>query len=181
MANYTVNITDGVGSQNMKNGNYSVSVSVSGYDATTLSPSSYQVSDSQGTGNFTVSADGTLTLIFNETGASGGTPVTSGSVVMTDSQGQTQYGSPVTISNEGNAVFSNVPYDASSPYVLYFKQLSTDDGHNVDPNVITVNMSSASQTAYVLNTAIALQQFTLTDANYPGLNVAAATLTFTGE
>ena len=181
MANYNVQITNGSGSSNMKSGNYSVTVSAAGYDATTLSPTSYTATASAGSGTFTVSADGVLTLVFNETGASGGTPITGGSVVMTDSTGTTEYGSAVSIDASGQAVFNNVPYDAGSPYVLYFVQKETDADHNPYSGVITVNMSSASQTEYVVNSPIAAQSITLTDANYAGLPVANATLTFTGE
>lgn len=181
MANYNVTITEGAGSQNMKAGNYTVTATASGYDATSLSPASYTATSEAGSGSFTLSANGALTLIFNETGAQGGTAVTSGSVVMTDSTGNTQYGSPVTINASGEAAFPNVPHDSDTPYVLYFKQLSTDDNHNVYSGVITVNMASATQTEYVVNTAIAAQSFTLTDANYTGLPIASATLVFTGE
>ena len=181
MANYNVQITNGQGTESMKSGNYSVAVSATGYEATTLSPTTYTAGVSAGSGSFTVSANGVLTLIFNETGAEGGTPITSGSVVMTDATGNTEYGSAITIDASGQAVFNNVPYDANSPYVLYFVQKETDAGHNPYSGVITVNMASASQTEYVLNSPIAAQTFTLTDANYAGLPVASATLTFTGE
>lgn len=181
MANYNVQITNGQGSENMKKGTYSVSVSANGYEATTLSPTTFTATESAGSGSFTVSADGVLTLIFNETGASGGTPITGGSVVMTDSTGATEYGSAVNIDATGQAVFNNVPYSSGTPYVLYFVQKATDDDHNVYEGVITVNMSSAAQTEYVLNSPIAAQSFTLTDANYAGLPIADATLTFTGE
>ena len=181
MANYNVQITNGAGSQQMKSGNYAVTATASGYEATTLSPTVYTATGSEGTGAFTLSANGVLTLIFNETGASGGTPVTSGTVVMTDAAGTTQYGSPVSISATGEAVFNNVPYDTETPYVLHFVQLTTDDGHNVYSGVITVNTSAATQTEYVVNAPIAAQNITLTDANYSGLPVAAATLVFTGE
>lgn len=181
MANYNVQITNGQGSENMKKGTYSVSVSANGYEATTLSPTTFTATESAGSGSFTLSADGVLTLIFNETGASGGTPITGGSVVMTDSTGATEYGSAVNIDATGQAVFNNVPYSSGTPYVLYFVQKATDDDHNVYEGVITVNMASAAQTEYVLNSPIAAQSFTLTDANYAGLPVAGATLTFAGE
>lgn len=181
MANYNVTITNGTGSQNMKAGTYSVSaVDAFGYDATTLAPTTYTASQSAGSGAFTLSATGTLTLIVNETGASGGTPITAGSIVMTDSTGNTQYGTAVTINASGEAVFNNVPYGTSeTPFTLYFKQLSTDDGHNINEGVISVEMSSQTQTDYVQNTPIALQTITLTDANYSGLPIASATLEFT--
>ena len=180
MANYNVQITNGAGSESMKSGNYTVTVSATGYDATTLSPTSYTAGESAGSGTFTVSANGTLTLVFNETGAHGGTAVTSGTVVMTDSTGQTEYGSIVTIDANGQAVFNHVPYDANG-YNLYFVQKSTDAGHNVYSGVISVSMATATQTEYVLNSPIALQSFTLTDASYSGLPIASATLDFVGE
>ena len=180
MANYNVQITNGVGSTEMKSGQYDVTVSLRGYDPSTLSPTTFTAPDFSYGANFTVSANGTLTLIFNETGAAGGTPVTGGSVVMTDSTGETQYGSPIAIGANGEAVFEHVPYDGDEPFVLYFKQLSTDDNHNVATGIITVNMSEANQTEYVLNTPIALQTFSLTDVNY-GVPIPSAILTFTGE
>ena len=183
MANYTVNITNGTGSQDMKAGSYNVVLtSAPGYETTTLSPTTYTVGTSAGSGTFTVSASGTLTIVVNETGAAGGTPVTSGTIVMTDSTGNTEYGSAVTISASGEAVFDNVPYGSSeTPYALYFKQLTSDDGHNVYDGVITVNMTSNTQTEYVQNTAIATQSMTLSDANYSGLPVNSAVMSFSNE
>ena len=147
----------------------------------TLSPTSYTVSSSSSTGAFTLSASGTLTIVFNETGAQGGTPITSGSVVMTDSTGEVQYGSVVTIDSNGTAIFNNVQYgSAQSPYTLYFKQLTSDEDHNIYESVFTVGMGAQTQTEYILNTPKeTTQNFTLTDANYSGLPVANAVLNFT--
>ena len=179
MAEYNVTITNGVGSQAMKAGNYNVTAQAAGYESTSLDPTTFTALATAQTAAFTLSASGTLTFVVNETGASGGTPVTSGSIVMTDQSGNTQYGSAVTIDQSGNAVFQNVPYGSQeTPFVLYFKQLSTDDDHNVYANVITVNMTGDAQTQYVENSAIALQTFNLTDANYTGLPINA-TLSFT--
>lgn len=180
MANYNVNIVDGVGSAQMKQGTYSVTVEANGFDPKSLSPTTYTATGEAGSQAFTVCASGVLTLIFNETGAAGGTPITGGSVVMTDSTGTARYGSAVSINSSGKAVFNNVPYSDDDPYVLYFLQLESDDDHNVYGSVITVSMSAQAQTEYVLNAPIAVQSFTLTDENY-GLPVAQATLTFTGE
>ena len=181
MANYNVQITNGSGSEKMLSGSYSVTVSANGYDATTLSPTSYTATAAGGTGNFTVSANGVLTVVFNETGEQGGTPITSGSVVMTDSTGETEYGSPVTVNSNGEAVFNNVPYNLDNPYQLHFKQLSSDSDHAPYSGVFTVGMGTETQTEYVVNEPLNSQTFTLTDANYSGLPVANATLTFTGE
>jgi hypothetical protein len=184
MANYDVTITNGSGSQVMKNGTYTVSAtSATGYDLTSLSPTTFTVSSSSsGSGAFTLTANGTLTLTFNETGASGGTAVTSGTVEMTNSDGSVVYSSVEDISATGSAVFENVPYGSSSqPYVLYFKQLTTDDTHNIEENIITVSMDSQTKEVYVQNTTATTQQISLTNSVYPNLEVSSAQLTFTGS
>ena len=58
MANYNVQITNGIGSESMKKGTYDVTVTANGYESTSLSPTYYTATESQGTGNFTVSANG---------------------------------------------------------------------------------------------------------------------------
>ena len=180
MANYNVTITNGQGTSSMKAGNYSVTATeAAGYDLTTLTPTTFTATESQGSASFTLSASGTITLVVNETGAQGGTPVQSGSIVMTDQSGSTEYGSPVTINSSGTAVFNNVPYGSSqTPFTLYFKQLSTDETHNPYVGVITVSMESNTQTEYVLNSPIAEQTITLTDANYSGMPIESASLSF---
>ena len=182
MANYDVTITDGIGSQTMNLGTYNVSATYApGYDLSSLTPASYTVESATQTGAFTLSATGTLTVIFNETGAAGGTPITSGTVVMTDATGEIQYGPVVQIDATGVATFNNVPYDsAQAGYTLYFKQLTSDDNHNVYDSVFVVGMGAQTQTEYVVNTPkTVLQNFTLTDANYPNLPINNATLNFT--
>lgn len=181
MADYNVQIVGGTGSAKMKKGNYGVTVTAAGFEATTIAPATFEVTDAAGTGNFTVSANGALTLVFNETGAEGGTPVTSGSVVMTDATGTVHYGSAVQIGATGEAVFNNVPFDAGTPYTLYFVQTATDDEHNLSGGVITVAMNASAQTEYVVNTPIALQTINLASADYSGMPVGAAEITFTAE
>lgn len=183
MSSYNVTITNGQGTANMKAGTYTVSATeAQGYDVTTLSPTSFTATSQEGSGTFTLSATGTLTFVVNETGAQGGTPITSGSIIMTDSTGTTQYGTAVEINSNGEAVFNNVPHGTSeTSYVLYFKQLATDEGHNIYEDVISVSMQSQTQTEYVLNTEAAEQTITLTDANYAGLPIDNATLNFSDE
>ncbi len=181
MANYDVTITDGIGSENMNLGQYGVSCTYApGYDTTTLSPTSYTATSPSGSGTFTLSASGTLTIIFNETGEAGGTPITSGTVVMTDQTGNTQYGAVQNIDANGTATFANVPYDsAQSAYTLYFKQLTSDSNHNVYSSVFTVGMGAQTQTEYIANSPIATAQtLSLTDQNYSGLPVDNAVLRF---
>ncbi len=178
MANYNITITNGSGTQAMQRGTYTVTATANGYDPDTLTPTTYTASDAEGTQSFTLSANGTLTFNVNETGAAGGTPVTGGSLVMTDATGASDYGQPVNISATGVAVFNNVPYGSDGePFQLYFKQLSTDDDHNVYDGVISVAMTAQTQTEYVQNTAAAVQTFNLSDATY-GLPISGS-LSFT--
>ena len=181
MADYNVTIINGNGSQTMNAGEYTVSaIYAPGYDMATLSPTTFTANSTTGTGAFTLAATGTLTITFNETGAEGGTPITSGTVVMTNSTGETQYGSIVQIDENGTATFNNVPYGSEqAAYTLYFKQLTSDENHNIYENVFAIGMGSQTQQEYILNTPKAvLQNFTLTDANYPNLPVYNAVLNF---
>lgn len=181
MATYDVTITNGQGSQSMKNGTYDVTaVSAPGYDLTTLSPTTFTATGEGATGTFTLSASGTLTINVNETGAQGGTPITSGSIIMTNQDGTEQYGQAVTISSSGDAIFSNVPF-ISTGFPLYFKQLSTDENHNIYEGIISVSMTTETQTAYVQNTTLTSQTFSLSDANYSGLKVNSASLNFVSQ
>ena len=181
MADYNVTIINGNGSQTMELGDYSVSaIYAPGYDMTTLAPTTYTATSPTGTGNFEISANGTLTIVFNETGELGGNPITSGTVVMTDATGNTQYGEVVNIDGNGTAIFNNVPYGSEqAAYTLYFKQLTSDENHNVYENVFAVGMGAQTQTEYILNTLKSvLQNFTLTDANYKNLPVYNGVLQF---
>lgn len=184
MTEYNITIINGEGSQTMSAGNYNVSaIYAPGYDMATLSPTTFTATSQTQTGAFTISATGTLTINFNETGAQGGTPITSGTVVMTDSTGSEQYGPVVDIDSNGNATFNNVPFGSEqAAYTLYFKQLTSDENHNIYESVFAVGMGGSTQTEYVLNTLKSvLQRFTLTDANYTGLPVYNAVLKFEGE
>ncbi len=167
MASYNVTITNGNGSQAMQRGTYNVTATANGYDVSTLTPTTFTATDSPATQAFTLSANGTLTFIVNDTGAAGGTPVTGGTLVMTDATGTEEYGQPVTVGANGEAVFENVPFGTTAePFQLYFKQLTAADGYNPVEGVISVSMTAQTQTEYVQNTAAAVQTFTLTDANY---------------
>lgn len=180
MANYSIDIINGSGSKNIQKGNYAVSVNAKGYfDPTTLDPQIYICAAGSTGEAFTVEGAGTLIFNVNETGAAGGTPVTAGSIVMTDSTGDIEYGAPVAIGTDGNAIFEKVPHGTvDDPFTLYFKQLTTDDAHDIYEGVITVNMTADTQTEYVKNEPAALQTFTLKDATY-NMPIAVATLTMT--
>ena len=115
MAQYVVNITNGSGSEKLPIGQYDVTAAVPGYNGA-LDPTTFTATGSEGTQAFTISADGTLTLIVNETGAEGGTPVTAGTFIRCNSDGSETYGPAKTIDATGNCVFDAVPYGtAESP------------------------------------------------------------------
>ncbi len=178
MATFNVSITNGTGSAQVPAGTYSASAVAFGFDDATLSPTSLTLGDSSTTSAFTVDATGTLTFTVNETGAVGGTPITSGSIVMTDSTGAVEYGSAQSISSLGECVFNNVPFgNVTTGYTLYFKQLSSDSTHEPVSGVITVNMDSNNTAQFIQNTAIASQAFTLESASYTGLPVNGGTIT----
>ena len=178
---YEITLTNGTATEPMQAGTYSVTcLSANGYDVTSLQPTTCTVTQQEGTFNFTLLANGTLNIEVNETGAAGGTPITSGTLVMTDATGTENYGT-ATIT-DGVATFSNVPFGAEgSPFTLYFKQTATDAQHNLYVGVITVEMTASTQLVYVENPPIAAQQVNLTDATYQGLPVPSATIQLTGQ
>lgn len=181
MAEYNVTIINGTGSQTMDIGSYSVSaIYAPGYDLNSLAPTNFTATPQAETGAFTIAGTGTLTITFNETGEIGGNPITSGTVVMTDATGEIQYGPIMDINSEGTATFNNVPYGSEqSAYTLYFKQLTSDENHNIYENVFAVGMGAQTQQEYLINTLKSvLQNFTLTDANYTNMPVYNAVLKF---
>ncbi len=167
MANYNVNIINGEGSQVMQKGTYNVTATAVGYDVSSLEPKTFNVTEEEGSLSFTLSAIGTLTIIVNETGADGGTPISSGSIRMVDSTGTIEYGEIVPINATGEAVFNNVPFDpTNSSITLYFKQISSDENHNLNEEILSVVMSQENQVAYIQNSPLATQTFSLKDTTY---------------
>lgn len=180
MAQYNVTITNGTGSQDLPAGLYNVTTAVTGYSNITLDPNTFTATTGTGSQAFTVAAAGTLTLNVNETGASGGTPITSGTFIRCNQTGTTDYGTAKTVSALGVCTFNNVPYgDGTTPYTFYVRQLTSDSSHSIQAGVITVSMDAETKTQYVQNLPAALQSFTFTDANYSGLDISG-TLTFDG-
>lgn len=174
MSQYVVTITNGAGSERLPIGSYNVTASVTGYTGV-LDPTTFTASGTPGSESFTIAAEGTLTLVVNETGASGGTPITGGTFIRCSADGSQTYGTAKTISATGECVFDHVPYGTTlAPYELYVKQLSSDGRHNFDANPITIQMEEDTQTNYVLNDLAALQSFTLEDAYYSGLKVGGS-------
>lgn len=179
MAQYIVTITNGAGSEFLPTGNYDVTAAVTGYDGA-LDPTAFTATALGTAQAFTLAATGTLTLTVNETGASGGTPVTSGTFIRCSQDGLTEYGTAKTIDGTGICIFDHVPFgESGTPYTFYIKQLTSDATHNAHVGVIAIDMEDETQSEYVQNTAAAEQTFTLEDEYYSGLDLSG-TLTFTG-
>lgn len=106
MAEYIVTITNGTGSELLPAGNYNVAASVTGYDGA-LDPTTFAATTSEGSQAFTLAATETLTLNVNETGALGGTPITSGTFIRCS-----QDGAPLCKKN-ARRIQSNKPEQAA--------------------------------------------------------------------
>ena len=173
-----VNITNGTGTTDLINGAYTVAADVTGYDNTSINPTSITVDAETNNYAFTISATGTLTLHVTDTGTSAGTPVVGATFVRTDATG-TEYGSVITTDETGNAVFNNVPYAATGAPTIYFKQTASDGDHEFSTEVQNTTLTTQTSTLEITNTIGATRTITLTDANYDNLPIDTATITLT--
>ena len=173
----TVNITNGTGTVDLINDTYTVTSEVPGYDNSTINPSSITVDEATNTYAFTIAATGTLTLHVTETGTTSGTPIVGATFVRTDSAGN-EYGTVITTDAEGNAVFNNVPYDATNAPLIYYKQTASDGDHEFDNTVQNTSLTTETETVEIINQPGATRTINLTDANYENLPVDGS-LTFT--
>lgn len=171
-----INIVDGVGTSEIINGDYTVTAEVNGYDNTTINPASVSIVDGTNTYAFTIAADGTLTIHVTEDGTTTGTPVVGATFIRTDATG-TEYGSIVTSDSNGDAIFDNVPYDATNAPVIYYKQTASDGEHEFSTDVQNTSMTASTSTVEIINARGANRTINLTDANYSGLPVDSGTIT----
>ena len=173
-----VNIVNGVGTASLINDTYTVTATSTGYDNTSIDPSSVTVDATTNTYSFTIAANGTLTLHVSEDGTVSGTPIVGATFYRTDSSG-VEYGSVITTDSNGDAVFNNVPYDATNAPTIYFKQTASDGDHEFDSTVQSTTLTSSTATVEILNAPGATRTINLTDANYDNLPIGEATLTLT--
>ena len=166
----TIVITNGSGTSNLINDTYSVTAAVTGYDNTSINPSSINVVEGTNTYAFTISATGTLTLHVTEDGTQSGTPIVGATFVRTDSTGNT-YGTAITSDSNGDAVFDNVPFDSTNAPTIYFKQTASDGDHEFSDQVQSTTMTTSTSTVEIQNTVGALRTISLTDANYANLPI----------
>ena len=174
----TVIITNGSGSAELINDTYSVTADVTGYDNTSIDPTSISVTEGVNSYAFTVSATGTLTLHVTNDGTVSGTPIVGATFIRTDSAG-TEYGSVITTDSNGDAVFNNVPFDATNAPTIYYKQTASDGDHEFDSTVQSTTMTTSTSTIQIENPSGATRTISLTDANYTNLPIETGSITLT--
>ena len=173
-----VDITNGTGTVELINDTYTVTAEVTGYDNSTINPSSITVDASTNTYAFTISGAGTLTLHVTDTGTTAGTPIVGATFIRTDSAG-TEYGNVITTDTEGNAVFNNVPFAETGAPLIYYKQTASDGDHEFDSTVQSTSLTTQTETIEIINTPGATRTINLTDANYENLPIETGSLTLT--
>lgn len=173
-----VDITNGTGTVELINDTYTVTAEVTGYDNSTINPSSITVDASTNTYAFTISGAGTLTLHVTDTGTTSGTPIVGATFIRTDSAG-TEYGSVITTDAQGNAVFNNVPFAETGAPLVYYKQTASDGDHEFDSTVQSTSLTTQTSTVEIINAPGATRTINLTDANYDNLPIETASLTLT--
>lgn len=171
-----INITNGTGTAELINDTYEVTASVTGYDNSSINPSSVTIEQGTNTYSFTITSTGTLTLHVTDDGTTSGNPIVGATFIRTDSQGN-EYGSVITSDSNGDAVFNNVPFAASSAPTIYFKQTASDGDHEFVTTVQNTTMTTSTETLQIENAVGATRTISLTDGNYQNLPIENATLT----
>lgn len=174
----TITITNGTGTASLINDTYTVTSNVTGYDNTSILPASVDIVNGTNSYAFTISSNGTLTLHVSEDGTATGTPIVGATFIRTDASGN-EYGTAITTDSNGDAVFNNVPYDATNAPTIYFKQTASDGNHEFDTTVQNTTMTTQTSTLEITNTPGATRTITLTDANYTNLPIGEGTITLT--
>ena len=173
-----VNITNGVGTESLINGNYTVEANINGYNNSSINPNTVNISDGTNSYAFTISATGTLTLHVTDNGTITGNPIVGATFKRTDSNG-TEYGNIVTTDSNGDAIFNNVPFSTTSAPLIYYKQLSSDGEHEFLTTVASTSMTNETQTIEIQNPIGATRTINLTDTNYENLPIETGSLTLT--
>ena len=173
-----INITNGTGTGELINDTYTITADVNGYENNSINPNTINVVEGTNSYNFTIAANGTLTLHVTEEGTSEGTPIVGATFIRCDSNG-TEYGNSIVTDTEGNAVFNNVPYAQDNAPSIYYKQTASDGEHEFVNTLQTITMTSQTQTIEIQNPPGATRTIQLTDANYENLPIATAAMTFT--
>lgn len=173
---HIIPITNGKGSKELADGSYTVEATASGYDASTITPSTQEITEGVDSYSFTLAATGVLTLHVTDDGTDIGIPIVGASFHRCDQEGTT-YGEAIVSGEDGNAIFNAVPYDADTPPIVYFKQINSDGEHTFDGTLQNVEMDAETKVVEIANGDAPTREFTLTDANYEGLPIADGEIT----
>lgn len=173
-----INITNGTGTGELINDTYTVTATVTGYDDTSIDPSTLNIVEGTNSYALSISATGTLTLHVTDDGTATGNPIVGATFYRTDSVG-TEYGTVITSDSNGDAVFNNVPFDATNAPTIYYKQTASDGDHEFVNTVQSTTMTSSTSTIEVENPVGATRTITLTDTNYSNLPISSGTITLT--
>ncbi len=168
---HTIPITNGKGSKEIVNGQYNVTAKATGYDNSTINPKQVNITTGTDTYAFTIAATGTLTLHVSDDGTAIGVPIEGAIFYRCDAQ-EKNYGNPIETDDQGNAVFEHVPFDATNPPLIYFKQVASDGAHTFDDTLQNTTLTTANKTLEIQNPDADIRNFTLTDANYANLPIA---------
>lgn len=176
---YKISIVNGSGTENILNGEYSVSATSTGYDSSTIDPKSLTITDDKTTYDLLISANGTLILHVSETGESTGTSVVGAKFYRCDQTGAITYGDAITSTSDGKAIFEHVPFDSTTPPTIYYKQTESDGNHNFSTEVRSITLPTETLTVEITNAPATLKTINLKDANYDGLSIGSAEVTLT--
>lgn len=171
-------ITNGTGSAELINDTYTVTADVTGYDNSSINPSTLNVVSGTNEYSFTIGATGTLTLHVTDNGTTSGNPIVGATFIRTDVSGN-EYGSPITSDSNGDAVFNNVPFSSTNAPIIYYKQTASDGDHEFVTTIQNTTLTTSTQTVEVENPQGATRTINLTDTNYANLPVDSGTITLT--
>ena len=166
----TIVITNGTGTGSLINDTYSVTAEVTGYDNSSINPSSVSIVEGTDTYSFTIGSTGTLTLRVTDDGTSTGNPIVGATFIRADSTGN-EYGTVITSDSNGDAVFNNVPFAETGAPAIYFKQTASDGDHEFDSSLQNTTMTTETSTIQIENVVGATRTINLTDANYTNLPI----------
>lgn len=178
---HIIPITNGKGSKELADGEYTVTASIAGYDNSSILPSTQSITEDVLNYDFTIAATGTLTLHVTDDGTDIGIPIVGATFHRCDSVGTT-YGDVVTTDDSGNAVFNAVPYstEGHAP-TIYFKQITSDGEHTFSVDLQNTTLEEENETVEIENPMAAERTFSITNANYEGLPITDGQITLTYE
>lgn len=180
MSQHVIPITNGKGTKELTNGTYNVIGEFTGYDNSSILPTTQEISEGVNAYSFTIAATGKLTLHITDDGTNVGVPVEGAIFIRCDAAGNT-YGNPVTSDIDGNAVFEHVPFAADSAPAVYYKQTASDGEHEFSDELRNTTLTEETVTVEIQNADSTERTFTITDANYENLPIADGNITISEQ